>query len=103
MKEIILIKDGEIVLKGLNRRQFEDVLKKNIRIALHELGKFEITSAQSTITVKPLSEDIDLDRAEAAKAHAEQMLHEEKLSTEMRIRTEAKLYRALVRIGSAKH
>lgn len=63
MKEIILIKDGEIVLKGLNRRQFEDVLKKNIRIALHELGKFEITSAQSTITVKPLSEDIDLDEA----------------------------------------
>ena len=63
MKEIILIKDGEIVLKGLNRRQFEDVLKKNIRIALHELGKFEITSAQSTITVKPLGEDIDLDEA----------------------------------------
>ncbi len=63
MKEIILIKDGEIVLKGLNRRQFEDVLKKNIRIALHELGKFEIISAQSTITVKPLSEDIDLDEA----------------------------------------
>ena len=61
MKEILLLKDGEIVLKGLNRRQFEDVLKKNIRIALHELGKFEITSAQSTITVKPLSEDIDLD------------------------------------------
>ena len=63
MKEIILIKDGEIVLKGLNRRQFEDVLKKNIRIALHELGKFEIISAQSTITVKPLSEDIDLNEA----------------------------------------
>ena len=63
MKEILLLKDGEIVLKGLNRRQFEDVLKKNIRIALHPVGRFEITSAQSTIVVKPLSEDIDLDEA----------------------------------------
>ena len=63
MKEILLLKDGEIVLKGLNRRQFEDVLKKNIRIALQSLGRFEITSAQSTITVKPLDDDIDLDEA----------------------------------------
>ena len=63
MKEIILIKDGEIVLKGLNRRQFEDVLKKNIRIALQGLGSFAITSAQSTIAVKPLGDDIDLDEA----------------------------------------
>ena len=63
MKEILLLKDGEIVLKGLNRRQFEDVLKKNIKIALHSLGRFEITSAQSTISVRPLSEDIDLDEA----------------------------------------
>ena len=63
MKEILLLKDGEIVLKGLNRRQFEDVLKKNSRIALQELGRLEVTSAQSTSTVKPLSEDIDLDEA----------------------------------------
>ena len=63
MKEIILLKDGEIVLKGLNRRSFEDVLKKNIKFALSPLGRFEITSAQSTIYVKPLSEDIDLDEA----------------------------------------
>ena len=28
MKEILLLKDGEIVLKGLNRRQFEDALKR---------------------------------------------------------------------------
>ena len=63
MKEIILLKDGEIVLKGLNRRQFEDVLKKNIKNTLSPLGKFEITSAQSTVCVRPLSEDIDLDEA----------------------------------------
>lgn len=63
MKEIILLKDGEIVLKGLNRRTFEDVLKKNIRHAISHLGGFEIKSAQSIIYVKPLSDDIDLDEA----------------------------------------
>ena len=63
MKEIILLKDGEIVLKGLNRRTFEDVLKKNIRQAISPLGSFEIKSAQSIIYVRPLSEDIDLDEA----------------------------------------
>ena len=63
MKEIILLKDGEIVLKGLNRRTFEDVLKKNIRYAISHLGSFEIKSAQSIIYVKPLSDDIDLDEA----------------------------------------
>ncbi len=63
MKEIILLKDGEIVLKGLNRRSFEDVLKKNIKNVLNPIGKFEITSAQSTIYVKPLYDDIDLDEA----------------------------------------
>lgn len=61
MKEIILLKDGEIVLKGLNRRAFEDVLKKNIKGAIRSLGSFEISSAQSIIYVKPLSDDIDLD------------------------------------------
>ncbi len=63
MKEILLLKNGEIVLKGLNRCQFEDVLKKNIKTALSPLGRFEITSAQSAITVRPLSEDIDLEEA----------------------------------------
>ena len=63
MKEIILLKDGEIVLKGLNRRTFKDVLKKNIRHAISHLGSFEIKSAQSIIYVKPLSDDIDLDEA----------------------------------------
>lgn len=63
MKEIILLKDGEIVLKGLNRRSFEDVLKKNIKFALKGSGRYEVTSAQSTIYVRPMSEDCDLDEA----------------------------------------
>ena len=61
MKEIVLIKLGEMVLKGLNRRTFEDVLLKNIKYRLRGLGKFEIKIAQSTIYINPLSEDIDLD------------------------------------------
>ena len=61
MKEIVLIKLGEMVLKGLNRRTFEDVLIKNIKYRLRGLGKFEIKIAQSTIYVTPLSEDTDLD------------------------------------------
>lgn len=63
MKEILLLKDGEIVLKGLNRRSFEDVLKKNLKHALKSAGHFEITSAQSTIYVKPLDDDADLEKA----------------------------------------
>ena len=31
MKEILLIKNGELALKGLNRSTFEDVLIKNLR------------------------------------------------------------------------
>ena len=49
------------------------------------------------------SEEIDVERAEAAKARAEAKLREEKLSEEARLLTESKLYRALVRIGSARH
>lgn len=61
MKEIILLKLGEIVLKGLNRRTFEDVLNKNIRRKLRPLGDFKLRCAQSTIYVEPMSNDIDLD------------------------------------------
>ena len=49
------------------------------------------------------SEEIDVERAEAAKVRAEAKLREEKLSEEARLLTESKLYRALVRIGSARH
>ena len=61
MKEIVLAKIGEIVLKGLNRRQFEDQLLKNIRKTLKSLGSFEIKAAQSTISVIPQDDSIDPD------------------------------------------
>ena len=62
MKEIILIKNGEIVLKGLNRSSFEDVMIKNLRRSLKQFGSAEIKKAQSTIYIMP-GEDFDLDRA----------------------------------------
>lgn len=61
MKEIVLVKYGEMVLKGLNKRTFEDMLTKNIKRRLKSLGHFQLTSAQSTTYITPLDEDTDLD------------------------------------------
>ena len=63
MKEIILIKNGELVLKGLNRSTFEDILIKNIRKHLSPLGKVEIKKAQSTIYISPIDDGFDIDEA----------------------------------------
>lgn len=63
MKEILLIKLGEIVLKGLNRKAFEDKLIKNIRRRLAKIGKFTVRCSQSTITVTPVTDDEDIDEA----------------------------------------
>lgn len=63
MKEIILVKNGELALKGLNRSSFEDILIKNMKRRLSDLGSFEFTKSQSTIMVDPLDDDIDLDDA----------------------------------------
>lgn len=64
MKEIILVKCGELALKGLNRSTFEAVLKKNIRRSISSLGKANIITAQSTIYIQPQSDDYDIDAAE---------------------------------------
>ncbi len=63
MREVILIKNGELVLKGLNRNTFEDVLIKNMKRALKEIGEFKFTKSQSTIMVAPVDEETDLDDA----------------------------------------
>ncbi|MBQ4156039.1 MAG: tRNA 4-thiouridine(8) synthase ThiI [Clostridia bacterium] len=63
MKEILLIKNGEIALKGLNRSTFEDTLIKNIKNALSGLGLIRIKKAQSTIYVSPVYDDYDMDEA----------------------------------------
>ena len=61
MKEIILIKNGELALKGLNRSTFEDILIKNIRKRIKPLGEFEYRKEQSTISVIPVDDYIDMD------------------------------------------
>lgn len=60
MNELILIKCGELVLKGLNRGQFESTLIRNIKRAVSDFGKFKIYTLQSTIYMEPLNEDTDI-------------------------------------------
>lgn len=60
-QEILLLKLGEVVLKGLNRNVFEDKLMSNVSRRLREYGRFQIYNRQSTIYVEPLSADCDMD------------------------------------------
>ncbi len=61
MKEILLCKYGEIVLKGANRRYFEDVLCRTLRHRAKQYGSFEITRSQSTLIIEPTDEFADID------------------------------------------
>ena len=63
MKEIILLKLGEIVLKGLNRKNFEDTLLRSVRRRLAKIGEFRVRAAQSTVYVEPVHDDADMDEA----------------------------------------
>ena len=58
MKEIILVKYGEMALKGQNKGTFEDILFKNIKYRLKSMGKFSYSRAQSTIYIEPMEENI---------------------------------------------
>ena len=60
MREMILCKLGEVVLKGLNRHSFETKLMSNIRRRTQKFGKFRIYSRQSTIYVEPMEDSCDL-------------------------------------------
>ncbi|MBQ7003010.1 MAG: tRNA 4-thiouridine(8) synthase ThiI [Oscillospiraceae bacterium] len=61
MKEVILVKYGEMALKGLNKKGFEDTLFRQIKYRLKSLGQFSYSAAQSTIYITPEEEGIDLD------------------------------------------
>ena len=63
MKELFLLKLGEIVLKGQNRRVFEDKLKTNTRRRMSKFGQFRVTITQSTLYVEPLNDECDVDGA----------------------------------------
>ncbi|MDR1117067.1 MAG: tRNA 4-thiouridine(8) synthase ThiI [Oscillospiraceae bacterium] len=64
--EILLGKMGEVVLKGLNRRQFENRMLKNIRYRLNRIGRFKVYAVQSAVYAEPESGDADMDAAFAA-------------------------------------
>ena len=64
--EMFLLKLGEVVLKGLNRRSFEDRLLSNTRRRMKSCGNFNIYMRQSTIYVEPKDDRCDLDAAYTA-------------------------------------
>ncbi len=63
MKEIFLLKLGEIVLKGANKRQFESKLRSNVRRRMKLFGEFDVYLMQSTVYVEPMNEDADVEGA----------------------------------------
>ena len=63
MKEIFLLKLGEIVLKGANKRQFENRLRANVRRRMKAYGNFDVYIMQSTVYVEPMDENCDVDGA----------------------------------------
>ena len=69
MKEIFLMKLGEIVLKGANKRQFENRLRQNVRRRMKAYGNFDVYIMQSTVYVQPMDDECDLEGAwEACKS-----------------------------------
>ena len=66
MKEVILLKYGELVLKGLNRSTFGYKLLDRVKKLLAEIdGEFETEYAQSTLCIR-CSENADVDAAISA-------------------------------------
>ncbi len=63
MNEIFLMKLGEIVLKGANKRQFENRLRQNVRRRMKAFGNFDVYLMQSTVYVQPMDDDCDVEGA----------------------------------------
>lgn len=57
MKEIILAKYGEIILKGGNRPKFENILMRNISNSLKNVAETKLRLAQATVYVEVEDED----------------------------------------------
>ena len=69
MNEMFLLKMGEIVLKGLNRNNFEGRLHSNLCRRLRAFGRFDVRMLQSTVYVEPLEDTCDLEGAWDAIGH----------------------------------
>ena len=63
MKKVILVRYGEIILKGLNRPVFEDKLINNIKKSLYGFGKINVIRSQARIYVEPASDDFNFEGA----------------------------------------
>lgn len=63
MNEIFLLKLGEVVLKGTNKRQFENRLRQNIRRRMKQYGNFDVYIMQSTVYVEPMDAEADVEGA----------------------------------------
>jgi len=61
-KRSILLKYGELILKGDNKSYFDAVLLRQIRRKLKPLGEFRVFTSQSTVFVESEDEEL-LDRA----------------------------------------
>jgi thiamine biosynthesis protein ThiI len=62
MEEVIIVKYGEVMLKGQNRPFFVNTLIQNLRNVLKYAGGFKIEKGHSLIYLKP-SEDASIDKA----------------------------------------
>ncbi len=58
--EVLLLKFGEVVLKGLNRSYFESLLIKDTKRRLNRLGKFSYSSVQSVLYVTPVDDEAEM-------------------------------------------
>lgn len=63
MNEMFLMKLGEVVLKGANKRQFENRLRHNVRRRMEPFGNFDVYILQSTVYIQPMDDQADLDGA----------------------------------------
>lgn len=65
MKKIVLLKYGELVLKGLNRSYFDNLLLRRVRTLLRGMGgAYETDYAQSTLCIRG-GEGADMDAVAA--------------------------------------
>jgi len=61
--EMLLLKLGEVVLKGQNRRSFEDRIVTNVRRRLKKCGSFQVYVRQTTISAEPVNGSCDMESA----------------------------------------
>ncbi len=63
MNDVIMIKYGEIILKGLNRPLFEEKLIKNMKFKINGLGEYKIKRMQATVYIEPKYPDYPYEEA----------------------------------------